>query len=74
MPTLSFDKEKYTRIAKSEGVSAALTQLHKDTIQWEHQAFEGEGGFAPKMWEALHEVRNFARELWALDLKSSPEK
>jgi hypothetical protein len=56
-----FDKEKYIRMMKAEGISVALTQLHKDTIRWEHQAFEGEEGYHPQMWADLHAVRDSGR-------------
>jgi hypothetical protein len=66
MPNTSFklDKEKYLNILKSQSSQAALTQLHRDTDGWEFQAFEGKGGWQPKTWEALAEVRRFSREIW----------
>lgn len=66
MSTFRFSKEKYLQIAKTEGAEAALTQLHKDTIGWEIESFEGEKGYQPAMWNDLHEVRAFSRELWDL--------
>lgn len=70
MQSLPFDREKYIRIMKASGVSAALTQLHHDTIQWEYQAYEGEKGYQPEMWKELHEVRAFSRELWEMALRT----
>jgi hypothetical protein len=70
MPSFSFDKEKYIRIVKSEGISAALTILHKDIYNWEYQSFEGDKGYQPQMWKDLHGVREFSRELWELSLRS----
>ena len=70
MPISEFDREKYLQIAKSQGIAAALTQLQTDTVNWEYEAFEGEKGYQPKEWEALMTVREFARELWELDLRS----
>jgi hypothetical protein len=68
MPTFQFDKEKYIRLLKSEGISVALTQLHKDTTHWETYAFEGPKGYQPDMWAELHKVRDFSRELWEIAL------
>ncbi|MEO7165112.1 MAG: hypothetical protein ABI041_19500 [Bdellovibrionia bacterium] len=70
MPTSEFNREKYLQIAKSQGIGAALTQLQTDTVGWEYEAFEGEKGYQPKEWQALLAVRDFARELWELDLRS----
>jgi hypothetical protein len=65
-----FDREKYIRILKAEGISSALTQLHHDTTEWEHESYEGRKGYQPEMWEALEGVRKFSRELWDLALRS----
>ncbi len=62
MPKL--DREKYLRIAKSEGLSKALTTLHLDSEKWEQETFEGVKGWQPEMWTYLQEVRNFSIELW----------
>ena len=70
MSNFRFSKEKYLEIANSQGISKALTQLQKDTIRWEHQAFEGKAGYLPEMWKELHAVREFSRELWELSLRS----
>ena len=69
MSPFNFNKDKYIEIAKSEGVPAALTQLQKDTIAWEIEAFEGTKGYLPEMWKSLSDVRTFSRELWQLALK-----
>ncbi len=68
MSNFNFDREKYIAIAKSAGVSVALTRLHEDVAEWEYQAFEGESGYQPKMWRELENVRTFSRELWDLSL------
>ncbi len=60
----NFDKEKYLKIMKSQGVQAALTALHKDTNKWEIYSFEGEKGYQPKIWQELEKVREFSRSLW----------
>lgn len=70
MSTFHFDKEKYLRISKAEGISSALTQLHHDIIQWEHASYEGEKGYQPEMWNSLQAVRKFSRELWEMCLRS----
>lgn len=69
----SFNKEKYLSILKREGATAALTQLHMDTIKWEIEAFEGAKGYQPDLWSALEEVRVFSRELWDLGI-NQPRK
>lgn len=66
-----FDKEKYLQIFKTDGASQALTTLHNDIREWEHQAFEGEKGYQPEMWKKIIDVRNFSRELWELALQQS---
>ena len=71
MHSLSFDKEKYIKIMRSEGITQALTTLHHDTNQWEYQSFEGPEGYQPEMNQALEQVRNFSRELWQLALENS---
>jgi hypothetical protein len=68
MSNHKFDRETYLQIAKTQSISAALTQLQKDTIDWEYQAFEGEKGYDPQAWQVLLGVRKFARELWDMDL------
>jgi len=66
-----FDREKYLQILKAEGVQAALTALHRDTTGWEYEAFEGSKGYQPEMWQDLHQVRAFSRELWEIALQQS---
>jgi hypothetical protein len=65
----TLDKEKYLQIARTEGANAALTRLYRDTERWEWDTFEGEAGYKPGQWDALREVRVFARELWDLAVK-----
>ncbi len=64
MSTFHFQKEKYVQLMNSEGAPAALTQLQKDIIQWEYEAFEGPKGYQPEMWRELESARTFARDLW----------
>ena len=64
-------KETYIQIMKTQGVSAALTALHRDTERWEHEAFEGQEGYQPDMIRDLEGVRHFSRELWEMALKES---
>lgn len=64
----SFDREKYLTLVRTQGVEAAITQLHRDTAQWEVEAFEGPEGWRPVMWSRLHQVRDFSRELWQMAL------
>lgn len=70
---LHFDRDKYLRMAQSEGFDAALTQLHKDTIVWELDSFEGPQGWNPEQWRILQDdVRSFSRELWEMALRKVP--
>jgi hypothetical protein len=69
---LKINREKYLLISRDQGYQAAITALHRDTEKWEHQAFEGEQGWAPAMWKDLHEVRVFSRELWDAALGMAP--
>ncbi len=63
------DREKYIGILRSEGVSAALTALHRDMERNEYQTFEGEQGWNSNLWKNLAEARDFSRELWELALR-----
>lgn len=65
------DKEKYLTLLRTQGVNAAITQLHRDTERWEYNTFEGEKGWSPDDWEALKEVRVFSRQLWDESLKNA---
>ena len=58
------DKEKYLRLAKSDGLSAAITQLHLDSNDMEFETFEGTKGYQPELFEYMKEVRKFSVELW----------
>jgi hypothetical protein len=66
---LQFDRDKYIRILRSEGLNAALTRLHLDTERLELETFEGEKGYQPDMWNDLDQVRGFSRELWQIALQ-----
>jgi len=71
---LQFDRDKYIRIMRSEGVNAALTTLHLDTEQLELETFEGEKGYQPEMWHDLNQIRDFSRELWKMALDEPATK
>jgi hypothetical protein len=73
MPKFKFEKEKFIRLMKSKGVSAALTALHEETNQWENETFEGSLGYQPELWEQLNQVREFSRELWEIALQTPDE-
>jgi len=62
--TRPIDKEKYFRILKSQGLSAALTELHREKEQLEYVTFEGEKGYRPELFGKLQEYCAFSRELW----------
>jgi hypothetical protein len=74
MRKFDFNKDKYIRMAKTEGVHTALTRLHQDLNQWEFIAFEGDEGYSPDTWEALKEVRKFSTELWEIALENLDKK
>ena len=61
---MNIDREKYLKILKAQGLSAALTALHRDTEKLEFEAFEGRDGYQPAMVEYLEGVREFSRDLW----------
>ena len=61
---IKFDKEKYIEIIKSKGLPAALTALHHDLDLLENTTFEGRAGWQPEMWNAMHAMRDFSRDLW----------
>ncbi len=66
------DRAKYLEILKSEGLSAALTALHRDAERIEFETFEGQGGFRPDLYAHLEEVRLFSRSLWRASLGETP--
>ncbi|RYZ68903.1 MAG: hypothetical protein EOP09_08665, partial [Proteobacteria bacterium] len=55
LPTL--DRDKYFQILKIEGLSAALTTLHRDQEVLEFNTFEGRDGYIPEMYMRLEEFR-----------------
>lgn len=68
-----FQREKYLAVLESEGLSAALTCLHRDIEEIEFQAFDGTEGWKPELFEKLKSIRELSRELWNIQLHS-PEK
>ncbi len=64
-----FDKEKYLKIYRTQGLSEALTALHHDKERLEQLTFEGPLGYSRDLWDSLEVVRNFSVELWQLGLK-----
>ena len=70
LPTL--DRQKYLKILQKEGLSAAITTLHRDMERWEFETFEGREGWQPEMWTFLEECREFSRELWRVSLGEMP--
>lgn len=69
---LELDRKKYIDIALTQGVPAALTALHNDYRDWEFDTFEGPQGWKPDQYKALEAVRDFSRELWNVNLGTSP--
>ena len=68
-----FERQKYLDLLQSEGLSQALTVLHRDIKQLEFDSFEGTEGWKPELFEKLKAIRSFSRELWNIQL-NSPEK
>jgi hypothetical protein len=73
MSEIKLDRAKYIEILNSEGLSAALTALHRDSERMEFETFEGRDGFKPQLFEYLDEVRAFSRELWRVSLGETPQ-
>jgi hypothetical protein len=71
---LKLNKQKYYDILKDEGLSAALTQLHRDKEQMEFVTFEGEKGYQREYWDHLAEYRLLSRELWDIAYQNQPAK
>jgi len=65
---IKLDKEKYIQILKTQGLSAAITTLHRDSDVLELETFEGQKGYQPEMYEDLKGIRDFSRELWNIAL------
>lgn len=65
------DREKYLKIAKSAGISAAITALHLEMEALEMECFEGKNGYRPDLYEDIKTFRNFSRELWELQFDSN---
>jgi len=63
------DREKYFHILKAEGLSAALTTLHRDSELLEFDTFEGREGYKAEFYQRLEEYREFSRELWRTSLQ-----
>jgi hypothetical protein len=64
----TFDREKYLTILKTNGLSAALTALHRDAEVMEFETFEGRDGYVQAKYDYLESVRTFSRELWRTSL------
>jgi hypothetical protein len=73
MPQTQLDRAKYLEILSSEGLSAALTALHRDTERLEFESFEGRDGWDPELYQYLEQVRAFSRELWRVSLGEQPQ-
>jgi hypothetical protein len=73
MSEIKLDRAKYIEILNSEGLSAALTALHRESERMEFETFEGRDGFKPQLFKYLDEVRAFSRELWRVSLGETPQ-
>lgn len=70
---INFDREKYITIAKTKGLSQAISQIHNDIWEVEYKCFENENGYDPQVWKTLTSMRLFSREIWDLKLKPTSE-
>ncbi len=61
--SIPFDREKYLEILRTSGLHAAITALHLDVEQWDHEAFAEGKGFQEQVWTDLKLIRNFSRDL-----------
>lgn len=64
----TLNRSKYIEIARIQGVSQAITQLHHDLWNKEFDAFEGENGYDADKVAQLEEIREFSRQLWKSSL------
>jgi hypothetical protein len=62
--TNRLDKDKFLTILRNEGLSAAITALHKEKNELELDTFEGPEGYQPALFELVREYCDFSRELW----------
>ncbi len=60
----ALDKERYFQILRTNGLHAALTELHREKEQLEFVTFEGEKGYRPELFQKIEEYCEFSRELW----------
>ena len=63
-PEYRFDKTKYADILAREGESAAITALHHDMRELEHECFESPAGWQPELFEELKKYRDFSLKPW----------
>ena len=59
-------REKYLRLAKSQGVDAAISALHNELGSLEGRVFDG--GYRQERFARTEELRTLARELYTLKL------
>ena len=68
--TVDVMKAKYLEIGKTQGMQAAVNQLHHDLWEMEKECFDSPEGYQPVLWKNLNEMRLFSRELWDINLSS----
>lgn len=71
---MKLDRVKYIEIVNTEGLSSALTALHRDSERMEFETFEGRDGYKADLYAYLDEVRTFSRELWRVSLGQMPSE
>lgn len=68
------DRKKYLQIIKEKGVDTALSELHAEMREIEHESFEGPKGYQPDLWESIKKYREFSTEVWNMDPSRQPIK
>lgn len=66
---ISVDRDHWFQVAEKSGLSAALTRLEATIQEYEKNAFEGEKGFDPELYEGIKALRTLSRDLWESRLK-----
>jgi len=58
------DREKYFKIAREQSLRQALTLLHEELRELEHETFEGASGWKQELYEDMKAYRALSVELW----------
>jgi hypothetical protein len=64
MSEQNYSKESYREMARTQGLEAAVNQLHHDLWSLEKECFDSPEGYRAELWKKLNDLRIFSRELW----------